>query len=117
MSAATPVGAGGTRNDDAVTTWTLTTSTAVDHHTVIGVADSLDDARRLLDRAIRAVITRAAEATRVGLPRYTMHIDGRPGPVVQTGTDEHGHVGLLDLLDRMARPSPCPFDDDGQPLR
>ena len=66
-----------------MTTWTLTTTSRDAHHTIIGTADTTEQARQRLIAATHTAIAGAGDGQR---PRYTLHNDGQSAALIQTAT-------------------------------
>jgi hypothetical protein len=92
-----------------MTPWTLTTITTGRHNSVIGAADTPEQAREQLIAATRAMIARAG----ADRPRYTLHVGNELAAIIQTGDDECGlpdHAGAAEQLSHL-RQSRNPFAD------
>ena len=86
-----------------MTTWTLTTTSRDAHHTIIGTADTTEQARQRLT-ASHTAIAGSGDGQR---PRYTLHIDGQSAAIIQTGDDELGppdHASAAGMLTQLDRP-------------
>ena len=92
-----------------MTTWTLTTTAADRHNTVIGAGDTPEQAREQLITATHAMMARAGD----GRPRYTLHLAGQLAAIIQTSDDELGlpdHARAAELL-TFVRQSRNPFSE------
>ena len=103
---AAPARAGQPSHAAPMTTWTLTTTSRDEHHTIIGTADTTEQARQRLT-ASHTAIAGSGDGQR---PRYTLHIGGQSAAIINTGDDELGRpdhasaAGMLTQLDRPRNP-------------
>jgi hypothetical protein len=89
-------------------TWTLTTDGGSRYRTVIGAADSPEQARGRVTAAAGAAIGRAAASG--ARPRYTLHVDGQLIAIIAPADNELGladhaaAAALLAEVDRQRNP-------------